>query len=507
MNYRFAAPGYARKGRFWLGPALVVGLGLLSSNVAFARPSRTRPTVSRPTAAPAAPATRAPSAGAGPGVQPARAPSAGAAPGIQSTPVPPPAPAQTAPAQQPAPATPVPTPGAEGVTSGTTVDPATTSTAVDGGEAAPESATTGVAVVPPETPTEQEAAGLAENAMARDFKAGRYKFAERKLRQALSLCLKDGCSAPFRARLNRDLGVVYVSGLRRIEDGKDEFATALTTDPTVAIAVYHNTRSVNDAFLEVKRAIQSEATGRPPAASARGAAKKPTKRGKASTPSEAPSDSAAASNWRNVRNWFSIGVQQDFMLHSSTQNVCNTGSRYACFDGTGTAKNFDQGGIDNGNEISASGLRLASTRLLIGFDRLLSKNFALGIRVGGVISGVARRLSTDPQPFFRFHGEARLTLYPGSDPFSPTRHVRPYLFGSGGLAETDSKIPVDVVQGGATGRLDAWKRSGKTFIGGGLGLSFPISQGSGPFIEARFQRMFDKPAFVGAAMFGYGLGF
>jgi hypothetical protein len=337
--------------------------------------------------------------------------------------------------------------------------------------------------------------------MNRDFQAGRYRAAEKKLRQAIDLCLAKGCSVPFRARLNRDIGIVYI-GMRHIEDGKDEFATALTADPTVAIAPNFNTNAVNKAFLEVKRSLATEGQGG--ASSAPVPASKSTK---TSAQAEPFSETSGESVATFLQNWLTLGYQQDFIVHTATQNVCNAGSRYLCYDANNQNVNFDAGGVSNGNEISASGMRLASGRILLGFERLLSKNIGLGVKLGAVVRG--KGLILDQQPaFFNFHAEARFSWYPGSDPFGASTNFRPYLFASAGAAETDSKISIEVIRSnGAIEKYVAWKRAGKGFMSGGFGITFPVSQTTGPFVEMRFLRMFEKPSYAAALMGGWSVGF
>lgn len=428
------------------------------------------------------PSSSAPSSGASTATAPARAPAA-------PTPTPSAPPSNAAAAGPGVPAqTASPTP---------TTAPPDATVAPTGAASETASETAGIVTVAPSTPIEQEAATLADNAMNRDYRAGRHRAAEKKLRQALDLCLKKGCSVPFRARLNRDIGIVYVGGMRRTEAGKDEFATALTADPTVAIAPVFNSRQVNRAFLDVKRSLATEGAVSP-------AANEPPAAGAVS--SEAFVESTPEGNLSFLRNWITLGYQQDFVLHTSTQNVCNMGSRYICYDGNNQTVDFSSG-VYNGNEISSTGLRLASGRILLGFERLLSKNFGIGLKVGAVVRGKGVILAGDSS-FFMFHGEARLSVYPGSDPFGRTTKVRPYLFASGGVAETDSKISIEVVRTpGVSEQYIAWKRTGKGFASGGLGITFPLTPKVGPFVEARFLRMFEKPSYAMAAMGGMAIGF
>ncbi|MGC4068172.1 MAG: hypothetical protein QM784_26695 [Polyangiaceae bacterium] len=339
-----------------------------------------------------------------------------------------------------------------------------------------------------------------------EYRAGRNRIAEKRLRQALEVCLSSGCSAPFRARLNRDIGIIYVGGMRHVEDGKDEFATALTADPSVCIPEAFNTRAIADAFLDVKRALLAEsrgAGGNVPASAQKPQSGEPAEH---ATPFEAKAPSSEP-GYRAVANGFSIGIQQDFLIHSSTDNVCNNGSRYVCYDADNNVQNFTYSGVSGGNQISSSGVRTASLRILIGYERLLSNHFSLGLKLGGLINGAAPQRPGDPK-LFLYHGEARLSVYPGQDPFGPTRHVRPYLFVTGGIGEIDGKISVQVIQSnGQSVQYSAWKRTGKFFGGGGLGLVFPFRASHGPFVEAKFLRMTEKPSFALGAMLGYQVGF
>jgi hypothetical protein len=412
-------------------------------------------------------------------------------------------------------------------TGGTTAPAATPSAATPAGAAGLQAdgtrtkilglATDGVAAVPAFTPAEKRAAALASDAMNHDFLAMTYDNAEKKLRRAVEICLaQQGCSVRFLARLHRDIGVVYIVGMNRIEDGKDEFATALSADSTVAIASESNTDEVETAFLEVKRALteeQESGTAQPRPKRNLGLASDQASAHSAGKATPAP----GADAWRSVANWVSFGVQQDFMVHSATQYVCNDNTRYRCYDAQNTVQNFTTGRtVVKGNEISSSGIMPATLRIMVGYERLLSKNFSIGLKLGMAVHGKAPRVLGAPPfvndpAFVAFHGEGRLTLYPGAAPFAPTKVVRPYLFVSGGIAEVDGKISVEVFEqtsaGIQSGRVLAWKRSGSGFLGIGPGLAFALGSNHGPFIEARFMQMLGKPAYVVATQGGYAVGF
>lgn len=74
---------------------------------------------------------------------------------------------------------------------------------------------------------------LAGDAMGNDYLDTSFGKAEKKLRRALALCKKSGCSAKVIAVLHRDLAVVDIGGLAKMDEGQDEIAQAMKADPTI----------------------------------------------------------------------------------------------------------------------------------------------------------------------------------------------------------------------------------------------------------------------------------
>jgi len=124
-----------------------------------------------------------------------------------------------------------------------------------------------------------------------------------------------------------------------------------------------------------------------------------------------------------------------------------------------------------------------------------------------VVSGKALVVPTD-NAVFSYHGEARVAVWFGPDVFSRAG-VRPYLFLSGGFAESDGRIVVDFkVPGDAnTYKLDAWKRSGHTFVSPGFGIQAAVTKSMGPVAEVRYMQYFSPNVPVIAAQFGWAVGF
>lgn len=342
------------------------------------------------------------------------------------------------------------------------------------------------------------------------------------------------CSVPFQARLHRDLGVVYIAGMKRVEDGKDEFTAALAADATVALAAPMDMPAVKQAFIDVKASMaggagstaSTAATGAPAAAPQTTPQPEPqpaaTKRrgrgarksGRAEPEPEIEETPEVASA-RRIINWVTLGLQQDFVFHSQTSNACtpDAGSNYKCFDVAGNYVPVPVNGyVPGGNQVSSAGITTGTLRLLIGYDRVVDRRFSLGLRVGTVLAGKADKVQGD-RGFMVFHGEVRAAVWLARDPFAAAG-IHPYLFVSGGVAEDDGKVlveytpinPANRCQNGAC-KLNAWKRSGYGFLGIGAGVQAAITPKSGPILEMRYMQFLGPSIPVIGAQLGYAVGF
>jgi hypothetical protein len=101
-------------------------------------------------------------------------------------------------------------------------------------------------------PKDAAATKLADDAINNDYLATNFAEAEKKLKSAVTMCGANACSAQTRARLHRDLGVVYVAGMNRVDDGKKEFGEALKADPNIALEKDLTTPEVEKAFQAAK---------------------------------------------------------------------------------------------------------------------------------------------------------------------------------------------------------------------------------------------------------------
>ena len=207
-------------------------------------------------------------------------------------------------------------------------------------------------------------------------------------------------------------------------------------------------------------------------------------------------------------NWISLGIQQDFMFHSQTNDACGSASRYECFDGAGAPQIFNPGMyVPGGNQVSTPGAAPGTLRVLVGVDRVLLRRITVGLRLGSVIVGKAEKHPGDSAVMF-FHAEVRAAYWFGADPFAAAG-FRPYVFLSGGLAEADSKVMVQLTPNNQNSlySFNAWKRSGSGFMGLGAGLQWAIRQNHGPLVEMRYMQFLGPSAPVLAAQLGYAVGF
>ena len=435
-----------------------------------AQPSASVAPVPAPAPAAAAPAAAAPAVPA-PAVKPAPA---AVAPAVAPVPAPAPAaapaPAPVAPAAAPAPAAPA-----------------------------------GIATVFPLTPVEIKAAKLSADALGPLYRSRRLPQSEAKLREAIRICGPQDCATAFSARLHRDLGFLYVDGMNRLDDGKDEFTVALSLDPTVILTDTMLSLAVTQAFAEVKKqVVKTDASAQP-------AVEEVTLESDGSDKST--SDNEPDAENKRINNWLSLTLQQDFVFHSQTNNACSTGfgTPYRCYDATSRPIDLTQVNdniVPGSNQISKGGAILATTRILAGYERVMLDNVTLGARLGAVIHGKALRLTTD-RSFLVFHGEARGSYWIGDKPFTH-KGFRPYVFLAAGVGEADGKITVDYMlktDPATVNKVAAWKRSGPAFVGAGAGLQWAITKTQGPLAELRYLQFMGPSVPVIAVDVGYAVGF
>ena len=197
---------------------------------------------------------------------------------------------------------------------------------------------------------------------------------------------------------------------------------------------------------------------------------------------EAPPEPTGPESIR--KNWFSFSVQKEALSFGSQKGVCPAAdefgnlaegaAHYSCRDVTGVY----QGRVYSlaGNEIKG-GFAFATTRVLVGYDRVLMERLTLGTRVG-YIFGLAPSLRHVKRSF-PWHFELRSSFFFGAAPFE-RKSFRPYATLGVGIGEVDGNVSVEYYennvgyQRGDIGKLDVWRRTGIGFGAAGLGVQYPI---------------------------------
>ncbi|MFZ5897403.1 MAG: hypothetical protein ACOY0T_40495 [Myxococcota bacterium] len=362
-------------------------------------------------------------------------------------------------------------------------------------------------------PQDAEAKRVGGGAMTQDYMSGKFAAAQQKLEKAIKICKQGKCSGKVLARLYRDLGVVYLGGLNKPKQGKEALARAVQADPSIQLEADLMTPEIAAAFKEVggeQRGKKSkpEPADKPeksepqrkaePERDADGAEKiELEEEPEASKPEAVAPAEETADDGSAHKNWFSLGVQQDFLLHKETSKVC-FGQDYTCYGPGGVeyTGNIDEGA---GNQASG-GFGLATTRILLGYDRLLTDKILAGARLGLAFGGAPAGSAAGK--FLPLHVELRGAYFFGTQPFVQTG-FRPYAGIAAGVAEVDGHIAVDYFDNGNRSVLDAWRKTGKMFAAINLGTQFALTKTSAINAEARVMFMLGTSAIAPALSIGY----
>lgn len=345
-------------------------------------------------------------------------------------------------------------------------------------------------------PQDAAAIRLADQAIQDDYLNTKFKRAETKLKKAIKLCGKDRCSSDVLARIYRDLGVVLIAGRKNGRRGRDAFARAVQTDPEIRLDPDLSTPEVEKAFVEVGgQGMSTE--------------KEPEGEGEDSAVTleedEAEGAPEADAPVGPKKNYVSLSVQQDLLLHSRDTRACVSG-RYTCFDESGEYGGPIYAGY--GNEVTP-GIGLATTRVLLGYERLVLSRLLVGARAGFAFGGGPS--GTSEAGFFPFHGELRVAYQLVREALAENG-LRPYAGFAIGVAEVSAKVDIDyfesteAFQGGEVETLAGWRRTGKPFVAPVFGAGFGFGSASSVLLELRGQLMFGESAFAPAVSVGYAHG-
>jgi hypothetical protein len=235
-------------------------------------------------------------------------------------------------------------------------------------------------------------------------------------------------------------------------------------------------------------------------------------------------DGASAPAGPYRKNWFGLHAAQDFAFIQG-ENVCSSEVQpvqsFACYDAN-TGAPYPPQWITNGDVIGdpypgtgiGFGSVVATTRVLLSYERAITPNISLGARLGYAFRGGPP--SYQGRKFFPFHAEARIAYFFGGGAFSRTG-LRPYLHLGGGMAQVDGKQTLrEVLDCSEVGDeqdffrcidgsedfpdpaglprvdLDAWKKLGQGFVTAGLGVVFAFSDRLG--VQANVNGMYMFPA-------------
>lgn len=253
------------------------------------------------------------------------------------------------------------------------------------------------------------------------------------------------------------------------------------------------------------------------------------------------SDEAGSSGPAYKKNWFGIHFAQDIAIVGGS-DVCSAASQsnngYACY-AAGTTDQPYNGDPYPGAGI-ASGTVLATHRILLSYDRALTRNIELGARAGFAFGGgppAGKNDTSAGTSFLPAHLEARLSYWIGKGVLSK-KGIRPYVHIGGGVAQVDAKVKVRVADcSGLTDDLsntaprylcsmgappsngnyspgslpqqdlDAWRKMGQGFITAGGGAMYAFTDRLGLQLNLNLMLMVPSSGFVIQPSLGleYGL--
>jgi tetratricopeptide (TPR) repeat protein len=231
------------------------------------------------------------------------------------------------------------------------------------------------------------------------------------------------------------------------------------------------------------------------------------------------------------KNFFSFNLIGDIALVSGS-DLCSKQNQidgaYTCFKSNDKQYAGDppagKGGALEGFA------QFGTMRVTLGYDRRVASNFLVGVRLGYAFRGGPQ--ADGGNAFLPFHAELRGTYYIGKDALTKVG-LRPYVFLSGGAAQVDAKIPNVVVRNDCQQRagdanisadcvkplpndknaspnnidVDAWKRLGQAFVGGGVGAVYAINKKGGVSVEVKAAGYFPSSGFAVSPAIGYVQGF
>jgi hypothetical protein len=227
--------------------------------------------------------------------------------------------------------------------------------------------------------------------------------------------------------------------------------------------------------------------------------------------------------------WVGINIAQDFAFVGGN-NVCMGDADFSCYltDSSTTPYDTEHFQTTSVGPIS-TGAVLATTRLLLSVDRVLTPNITIGARLGYAFRGgppANRQVqwSEDPEArdtdydsvtnagasFMPFHFELRAAYWFGRNALA-RRGLRPYVHVGGGMAQVDAKVIVKTLDRDTcpnspddptacddptSTTADAWKKLGRGFAMVGGGVMYPLSGSTGLQLNVNAMYMFSGSGIV-----------
>lgn len=345
-------------------------------------------------------------------------------------------------------------------------------------------------------PNDAKAQALGNTAINEHYLAMNLELAEAQLQAAIKLCQGNKCSPSVHARLRRDLAMVYLAGKKEAL-AKQQLKQAVTLDPGLRLDPDLTTDELRKAFVEV--------------GGVDGPAPAPAAEPQQEAPLEADADTEGQDDEQDEGvpsglHWVSGALQFDTLLHKQTSEACSSGETYFCYTASGARYGYRGEAplrIDYGDQVSG-GIALATIRVLAGYDYHWFPAMTIGARVGFAFRGGPSDDIADSQSFLPLHLELRAQRLIGEHPFS-MRKFTPYLGVQGGVAQVDSKKPIDVYTVGDTPvhyELEGYRKTGKGFVGLSAGSFYRMDAKWAPFAELVFMQMLPVSAQVFALRLG-----
>jgi hypothetical protein len=377
----------------------------------------------------------------------------------------------------------------------------------------------------------------ADHAMNDLFMATKFQDAKTALEESIQRC--EACSDKTRARLYRDLGVVYITGFHDSKRGGKAFKKARALDPDIQLDPVITTpeiQSVFDSSTSSASAAPPSAVAETPVVLEEEGAKKKKKHEKkhveeaedervvvtCSRDSECEGGQMCRRGECVVRPpepstpvvWLSLGLIQD-VLFVSGSNVCTQKSQiesgYTCLRASGSQYHGTPL-PGRGGDVSFTPA-LATTRVSLSSYIPLGGPVSAGLRMAYAFAGQGPQ-ADGGKKFVFYQAEAMGAYWLTGDAFS-TKHLGAFLQLSGGVTEIDGSAKVTVtetptifqVPGGVvppssqldnppTQTLDAYKKAGSGFASAGIGTFLPFGSASGLLADLRFSALFPTTGFA-----------